>query len=82
MKKEVINVLIEQCLQNTSGRLDKNYVEKVATSWIRQGIDSFEKAQNAQQPATGKKEPRITKKDMEMEDVDIEELRRRMFGEK
>ena len=81
MNGEMINILIEQCLENTNGRFNKNYVEKVATAWVRQGVDTPEKAKEAGSTIT-KKEARITKKDMEVEEVDIEELRKQMFGEK
>lgn len=44
MKKEVVNVLIEYILKKTNYRLDKNYVEKIAGTWLRNEIDSKEKA--------------------------------------
>lgn len=44
MKPEVVNVLIEYVLQTTNQRFTRSYVEKVASVWIRLGIDTSEKA--------------------------------------
>lgn len=41
---EVMNVLIEYCLNQTQQKFSKAYVEKVAASWIRLQVDSKEKA--------------------------------------
>ncbi|MDO4479981.1 MAG: DnaD domain protein [Erysipelotrichaceae bacterium] len=41
---EVVNVLIEYCLEKTNQSLTRNYVEKVASSWSRLHIDTKEKA--------------------------------------
>lgn len=41
---DVINVLIEYVLKNNHNNLSKNYVEKIATTWKRKGIDSKDKA--------------------------------------
>ena len=41
---EVVNVLIEYCLAKTDNKFNKSYVEKVAASWARAGVDSKEKA--------------------------------------
>lgn len=44
LPQDVINVLIEHVLANNQQNLNKNYVEKVASSWIRLKIDTKEKA--------------------------------------
>ena len=44
---EVMNVLIEYCLNQTQQKFSKAYVEKVAASWVRLGVDSKEKALRA-----------------------------------
>lgn len=41
---EVMNILIEYCLNQTNQQFQKVYVEKVAASWIRLEITSKEKA--------------------------------------
>lgn len=41
---EVVNVLIEYVLAKTNQQFNKAYVEKVAASWARKGIDTREKA--------------------------------------
>ena len=41
---EVVNVLIEYVLNKTNQRFTKNYVEKVASVWVRLKIDTSEKA--------------------------------------
>ncbi len=50
LKDEVINIMIEHILNQNDNRLDKNYVEKIAGTWVRNGIDSAEKAFNACRP--------------------------------
>lgn len=47
---EVVNVLIEYCLEKTNQSLSKNYVEKVAANWARLHIDSKEQALKQIQP--------------------------------
>lgn len=53
---EVINVLIEYVLKRCNQVLSKAYVEKVAATWVRLGVDSAKKAleviANEQQPNT------------------------------
>lgn len=44
MKHEVVNVLVEYVLNNNDNRLSKGYVEKVAGTWVRNQIDSLDKA--------------------------------------
>lgn len=44
LKHEVINVLIEYVLDINQNKLPKNYVEKIAGEWVRENIDSKEKA--------------------------------------
>lgn len=41
---EVVNTLIEYTLQQTNQQFSRNYVEKVAASWARLGVDSRKKA--------------------------------------
>lgn len=41
---EVVNTLIEYTLQQTNQQFSRNYVEKVASSWVRLGVDSRKKA--------------------------------------
>ena len=41
---EVVNTLIEYTLQQTHQQFSRNYVEKVAASWVRLGVDSRKKA--------------------------------------
>lgn len=56
MKPEVVNVLIEFVLETTNQRFTRNYVEKVASVWIRLGIDTCEKAlQQIEAEKTAKK---------------------------
>lgn len=49
---EVTNVLIEYCLNQNNQKLTKNYVEKVAASWIRLNVDTKEKALQATRNTT------------------------------
>lgn len=59
---EVVNVLIEYTLKQTDQKFPKAYVEKVASTWARKGIDTKEKALNllSSQP---KKKEKINQKD-------------------
>ena len=41
---DVINVMIEYVLDKNNQNLNKNYIEKVASSWVRLKIDTKEKA--------------------------------------
>lgn len=41
---QLINVLIEYVLERCHQNLRRNYVEKIATTWVRLGIDTKEKA--------------------------------------
>lgn len=59
LKDEVINVLIEYILANNENRLNRSYVEKIAGVWVRNQIDSKEKALLEIEP---KKERKQTKK--------------------
>lgn len=84
MNIEVINILIEYVLKATEGRMSKAYVEKVATTWIRQGIDTVEKAkaQIENEPSKNKKKAKYDVKDMDAdESVDLVKLRKELFGE-
>ncbi|MEG2506861.1 MAG: DnaD domain protein [Longicatena sp.] len=44
MKPEVVNVLIEYVLQTRNQQFSKAYVEKIAGTWVRLEIDTYEKA--------------------------------------
>ncbi len=55
LKNEVINIMIEYILNANENRLDRKYVEKIASVWVRNGIDSAEKAFEACQPKQKKK---------------------------
>ncbi len=44
LKPEVINVLLDYVLKTSNNRLVKSYVESIAGTWIRNGIDTCEKA--------------------------------------
>ena len=41
---EVVNTLIEYTLKQTNQQFSRNYVEKIAASWVRLHVDSREKA--------------------------------------
>ena len=41
---EVVNTLIEYTLRQTNQQFSRNYVEKVAASWVRLGVNSRQKA--------------------------------------
>lgn len=43
----VVNVLIEHILNTKDNRLDRSYVEKIASVWVRNQVDTFDKAVNA-----------------------------------
>ena len=86
MEPEVVNVLIEYVLDSRK-TLSRNYVEAIAANWLRLGIDTKEKAldevrngQNKRRKTTSA--PDFTAAEMETEDVDIEELRKKMFAGK
>jgi len=84
LKPEVVNVLIEYALDNANNRLDRNYLEKIAATFLRQGVDSIDKAKQAlaARPSADKKssKPVFKASEMEVEEQDIEELRRKLFG--
>lgn len=62
MRHEVVNVLIESVLNQNENRLSSSYVQKVAATWVRNKIDTVEKAQAAvQQGSQVKKTPVIRK---------------------
>lgn len=44
LKDEVINIMIEYILSHNENRLDRHYVEKIASVWVRNEIDTAEKA--------------------------------------
>ena len=58
MQPEVVNVLIEYVLEKTGQKLSKTYVERVAGTWIRLQIDTWEKAK---EQIAKEQEPRKTK---------------------
>lgn len=60
---EVVNTLIEYTLQQTNQQFSRNYVEKVAASWVRLGVDSRKKALDIinQSPLENKKDKKAEK---------------------
>ena len=60
---EVVNSLIEYTLQQTHQQFSRNYVEKVAASWVRLGVDSRKKALEIinQAPTENKREKKEEK---------------------
>ena len=44
LPNDVINIMVEYILDKNNQNLNKNYVEKVASSWVRLKIDTKEKA--------------------------------------
>lgn len=52
MKQEVVNVLIEMILKHHDNRLSRSYVEKVASTWVRNQVDTLEKALEAAKQTT------------------------------
>lgn len=60
---EVVNTLIEYTLQQTHQQFSRNYVEKVAASWVRLGVDSRKKALEIinQTPTENKREKKEEK---------------------
>ncbi len=87
LSNQVINVLIDYVLTTTDNRLDRLYIDKIGATFMRQGIDTVEKAQQAlshsgYEPRKGRKDkPVFSAQEMEPEEQDIQELRRRLFGE-
>lgn len=82
---QLINVLIEYVLDRCNQTLRRNYVEKVASTWVRLGIDTKEKAlrhieEEAKQPDIKQKQKELPKwfyeKDVQegQPDVDNEAL--------
>ncbi|MGI6608678.1 MAG: DnaD domain protein [Erysipelotrichaceae bacterium] len=82
MKPEVVNVLIEHCLENTNQKLSKDYVEKVATTWIRQKVETLEDAlkQKENKGYSKKQNVKYDKDELEFEEQDLEKLRKRLFS--
>ncbi|NLZ75402.1 MAG: hypothetical protein GX914_02765 [Erysipelotrichia bacterium] len=82
LKPEVVNVLIEHCLENTNQKLSKDYVEKVATTWIRQKVETLEDAlkQKEIKNYSKKKNVKYDKDELEFEEQDLEKLRKRLFS--
>ncbi|HPW53035.1 MAG TPA: DnaD domain protein [Erysipelotrichaceae bacterium] len=82
MKPEVINVLIEHCLENTNQKLSRDYVEKVATTWIRQKVETLEDAlkQKENRSYSRKKSVKYDKDELKFEEQDLEKLRKRLFS--
>ncbi len=80
---ELTNYLLETTLENTNNKLSKSYVEKLASTWIRQKVDSIEKAKQANDvnfktANTVKQDYRSA--DMDISDKDIEEFRRKLYA--
>ncbi|MBQ4253992.1 MAG: DnaD domain protein [Erysipelotrichaceae bacterium] len=86
MEPEVVNVLIEYVL-DTRKTLSRNYVEAIAANWLRLGIDTKDKALEEVKNSQSKRRkntsaPDFTAAEMQTEEVDIEELRKKMFAGK
>ena len=60
---EVVNTLIEYTLQQMNQQFSRNYVEKVAASWVRLGVDSRKKALDIinQSPLENKRDKKAEK---------------------
>ena len=60
---EVVNTLIEYTLRQTNQQFSRNYVEKVAASWVRLGVDSRQKALEIinESPIENKRDKKIEK---------------------
>lgn len=60
---EVVNTLIEYTLQQTNQQFSRIYVEKVAASWVRLGVDSRKKALDIinQSPLENKRDKKAEK---------------------
>lgn len=61
---QIINVLIEHVLETNDQNLNRSYVEKIASTWQRQGVDSLEKALaicKPKAPAIKNQKPRVKK---------------------
>ena len=60
---EVVNTLIEYTLQQTNQQFSRNYVEKVAASWVRLGVHSRKKALDIinQSPLENKRDKKAEK---------------------
>ena len=86
LPRQVINILVDYTLNNTNNRLDRNYIEKIAATLMRQGIDTADKAREAlnRTPAenrTGRKKAVFSASEMDAGELDVEELRRKLYGE-
>lgn len=64
MKPEVVNVLIEYVLNVKNQQFPKAYVEKVASTWVRLNIDTYEKALEHIKEESEKRKPSDKKKEL------------------
>lgn len=84
LKREVVNALIEVVLNNNGGRFMVKYAEKIASDWAALKIDTKEKA-FAESESLLKGSVKSTNKnvytldEMNVEEIPIEELRKKMF---
>lgn len=78
---KVINVLLEYVLESNDKNLAKAYVEKVASTWLRKGVTTFEDALNqVKEPVKSRQtrtkrtsvveQPVYQKTEVEVEDID------------
>lgn len=51
---ELINILLDYSLEKNDNRISEVYIEKIAATWIRNGIKTVEQAQAALQPKVKK----------------------------
>jgi len=80
LNNEVVNFLVEYILDNNDNMLSTALLEKIGSTWARQGIDTIEKAKQQITKQPLKKKQSFTKAEMEVEEQDIEELRKKLFA--
>jgi len=85
MDRQVINVMVEYILASNENRLNRSYVEKIATTWARQKVDTLDKALQAARTApTVKAAHRGKRPDFEGTEygaasVDFDKLKEQLF---
>lgn len=89
MKNDVINILVEYVLDISNNRLPRNLVEKIAGEWIRENINTKDKAKSKIQKENKSKTnmilpdyySKITENtDLTISDEDIENLKMKLKG--
>jgi len=84
LKREVVNALIEVVLKNNGGRFVVKYAEKIASDWASLKIDTKEKAfaeseSGFKNSSDSKSKNVYTLDEMNVEEIPIEELRKKKF---